>query len=110
MNTTENQNDPKSPIATLVASLINDPEYAWGWHCNIAMACYDKGARPHSACNAGAALFLSLLTDGKADTTTHPAYQQTQHNAAPDTAPTYHTPAVAQGGETASFNDSGRRA
>lgn len=87
MNTTENQNDHKTPIATLVATFINDPEYAWGWHCNIAMACYDKGARPHSACNAGAALFLKLLTDGKVDTTAHPAYQQTQHNAAPDPAP-----------------------
>lgn len=95
MNTTENQNDPKSPIATLVAALINDPEYAWEWHCNIAMACYDKGARPHSACNAGAALFLKLLTEGKVDTSTHPAYQQTQYKA-PDPAPTYHTPNVVQ--------------
>lgn len=62
----------------LIAALIADPEFAWSWHCNIAMACYDKGARSHDACNAGAALFLSRLTDGKVDTTQHPAYAQTQ--------------------------------
>lgn len=60
----------------LIAALIADPEFAWSWHCHIARACYDKGARTHAQCNAGAALFLSRLTDGKVDTTTHPAYAE----------------------------------
>ncbi len=67
-----------SPIKGLVDAMKADPEYAWGWHCNIAMAAHDSGAGPHSACNKGAALFLSTLTDGTVDTTKHPAYAQTQ--------------------------------
>lgn len=27
----------------LRVAMINDPEYAWGWHCNIAMAAQDEG-------------------------------------------------------------------
>lgn len=67
-----------SPIKGLADAMKADPEYAWGWHCNIAMAAHDSGAGPHSACNKGAALFLSRLTDGAVDTTQHPAYAQTQ--------------------------------
>lgn len=28
-----------TPIYTIVEALMANPEYAWGWHCNIAMAC-----------------------------------------------------------------------
>jgi hypothetical protein len=64
----------------LIAALIADPDFAWSWHCNIAMAFYDaeQGRKDPAACNAGAALFLSRFTGGEVDTTTHPAYQQTQ--------------------------------
>ena len=67
----------KAAMATLEHHLKADLELAWGWHCNIAMAIYDSGARPHSACNKGAAHFLSLLFPG-VDTTKHPAYASTQ--------------------------------
>lgn len=64
-----------SPIKSLIEAMKADPEYAWGWHCNLAMAMHDSGAGPHHACNKGAALFLSLLSDGAVDTTQHPAYE-----------------------------------
>jgi len=67
-----------SPIKGLIDAMKADPEYAWGWHCNLAMAMHDSGAGPHQACNRGAALFLSLLSDGAVDTTQHPAYENTQ--------------------------------
>ncbi len=62
----------------LIDAMKADPEYAWSWHCNLAMAMHDSGAGPHQACNRGAALFLSLLSDGAVDTTQHPAYENTQ--------------------------------
>lgn len=67
-----------SPIKGLIDALKADPEYAWSWHCNIAMALHDSGAGPHSACNRGAALFLSQLSGGAVDTTQNPAYEGTQ--------------------------------
>lgn len=72
-----------SPIKELIDAMKADPEYAWGWHCNLAMAMHDSGAGPHQACNKGAALFLSLLSDGAVDTTQHPAYENTQGNIKP---------------------------
>lgn len=79
----------KAAMATLEHHMKTDLELAWGWHCNIAMALYDSGARPHSACNKGAAHFLSLLFPG-VDTTQHPAYAATQQAPAdsePDSDP-----------------------
>lgn len=69
-----------SPIKGLIDAMKADPDYAWGWHCKIAMSAHDSGAGPHSACNRGAALFLSLLSHGAVDTSTHPAYAQTQES------------------------------
>ena len=42
---------------TLRKAFKDDPDYAWGWHCNIAMALYDIGCSPKKA-NMGAALFM----------------------------------------------------
>lgn len=75
-----------SPIKGLIDAMKADPEYAWGWHCNLAMAMHDSGAGPHQACNQGAALFLSLLSDGTVDTTQHPAYENTQATIGTSTA------------------------
>jgi len=36
-----------------------DPEYAWSWHCNIAMASVDEGME-HGAANRAAARFMDL--------------------------------------------------
>lgn len=75
-----------SPIKGLIDAMKADPEYAWGWHCNLAMAMHDSGAGPHQVCNKGAALFLSLLSDGAVDTTQHPAYENTQATIGTSTA------------------------
>jgi len=30
-------------IGEFIEHLKSDPEYAWGWYCNIRMPLYDKG-------------------------------------------------------------------
>ena len=47
-------------MAVLKAAIKADPDYAWGWHCNIAMAAFDAGC-PHGAANEGAARVLQML-------------------------------------------------
>ncbi len=46
----------------LKESLQLDPEYAWGWHCNIAMMAVDAGC-DHKIANDGAARFMRLCFD-----------------------------------------------
>lgn len=36
-------NETARAFDTLRKALQDDPDYAWGWHCNIAMAFYDVG-------------------------------------------------------------------
>lgn len=44
-------------IDRLRQAIHSDPEYAWSWHCNVAMAAYDEGLdRP--AANRAAARFM----------------------------------------------------
>lgn len=38
----------------------NDPEYAWSWHCNIAMALHDDGIE-HRQANEHAARVMHAL-------------------------------------------------
>lgn len=42
---------------TLRRALQADPDYAWSWHCNIAMAFYDVGG-DHAMANKAAHLFM----------------------------------------------------
>ena len=37
-----------------------DSEYAWSWHCNLAMAAYDEGLEHHAA-NRAAGRFMNSL-------------------------------------------------
>jgi hypothetical protein len=37
-----------------------DPDYAWTWHCNIAMVAQDAGA-PHKEANIRAGDFMNML-------------------------------------------------
>ena len=67
-----NQNKPKhvaEAIAILSSAIRDDDGYAWGWHCNIAMAFADEGAT-HEQANKAAARFMSLCFG--ADTTAPP--------------------------------------
>lgn len=45
---------------TLKAAMQADPQYAWGWHCNIACAIQDEGI-VHKAANSCAARAMAFL-------------------------------------------------
>lgn len=47
-------------MRTVTDAMRADPEYAWGWHCNIAMAFVDEGGE-HGMANHAAARFMRLL-------------------------------------------------
>jgi hypothetical protein len=44
-------------LATLSSCFASDPHFAWGWHCNLAMAAQDEGL-DHAAANRAAARFM----------------------------------------------------
>ena len=46
-------------INRLSGAMEEDPEYAWGWHCNIAVMMQDAGA-DYATANEGAARFMKL--------------------------------------------------
>lgn len=57
------EQEPIAPaMATVIAAMQADPEYAWSWHCNIAMAFVDAGGDYYTA-NQGAARFMKLLAN-----------------------------------------------
>jgi hypothetical protein len=47
-------------VQTVIQAMQDDPGYAWGWHCNIAMAFVDAGGDRYTA-NQGAARFLEMF-------------------------------------------------
>lgn len=58
-------------MKVVIAALHNDPDYAWSWHCNAAMAAFDVGV-PHYQANQAAARFMRFLAD--VDTAKHPGF------------------------------------
>jgi len=48
------KNKNENPFEQLRNQLRDDPDYAWGWHCNIAVASMDEGM-DHAAANRAAA-------------------------------------------------------
>ena len=60
-------------MATVSKAIRNDPDYAWSWHCNIAVAAMDEGVDCMTA-NKLAARFLMVLTG--VDTTKNPFFPQ----------------------------------
>lgn len=50
--------DVPSALSVLSDSMKSDPDYAWSWHCNVAMTAKDAGA-PHDRANVWAANFMS---------------------------------------------------
>ena len=56
----------QEPVAaamkTVIEAMQADPDYAWGWHCNIAMAFVDAGG-DHYTGNQGAARFMKMLAN-----------------------------------------------
>jgi len=59
-------------VMDLIKMAMVDDEYAWAWHCNIAMMAYDAGS-DHKVANEGAARFMSLAFDK--DITQFPEYK-----------------------------------
>ena len=58
INKTYNSNVKKA-MDTLRNAMISDPDYAWGWHCNIACLMLDEGLECKIA-NKKAASFMKL--------------------------------------------------
>lgn len=52
-------------------SMQEDDDYAWSWHCNLAMSAQDNGV-DHKAANKSAALFMKWCFN--VDMTKHPHY------------------------------------
>lgn len=49
-------------VQTVIQAMRDDPDYAWSWHCNIAMAAVDSGV-PHGIANHAAARFMRSLAN-----------------------------------------------
>ena len=58
---------------TLRNAMNKDHDYAWGWHCNMAVMAMDAGAE-HNVANDGAARFMKLAFD--IDVTQFPEYKE----------------------------------
>jgi len=50
----------KLALWILRRAMRKDPEYAWGWHCNIAMVAQDAGAL-HKEANIRTGDFMNSL-------------------------------------------------
>lgn len=59
-------------FSALQKLIHSDPEYAWAWHCNLAVPIIDAGASQRQA-NEAAALIMAQMFDY--DITAHPNYQ-----------------------------------
>jgi hypothetical protein len=54
--------DCKEALETIKAGMAEDFDYAWAWHCNIAVSAVDAGC-DHAQANDGAARFMRLCFD-----------------------------------------------
>jgi len=45
-------------MTAITNALKDDKSYAWGWHCDLAMAAYDNGVE-NKAANIAAAMFMA---------------------------------------------------
>jgi hypothetical protein len=56
----------------VIQAAMQDRQYAWAWHCNIAMSFYDVGG-DHLLANKAAVRFMQIAF--KADTSIFEEYQ-----------------------------------
>lgn len=66
-------NPVKNAMKVVQKAMKNDPDFAWSWHCNIAMAAQDAGA-PHKEANERAADFMRCAFG--VDTTKAPEHKE----------------------------------
>ena len=67
------------PFTALKAAIHADPDYAWGWHCNLAVPVMDAAGVSHDGANKAAALIMCQLFDY--DITAHPHYEGKKSSA-----------------------------
>ena len=64
--------DVDRSFEALKQAINTDPEYAWGWQCNLAVPIMDVTGASHAAANQAAALILQQMFG--CDITSHPHY------------------------------------
>ncbi len=57
---------------TIKRAVLTDMDYAWAWHCNLAVPMMDAAAISHESANKAAALIMAQMFD--CDITKHPAF------------------------------------
>ncbi len=67
------QENSEHPFEALKALIHADTEYAWAWHCNLAVPIMDAANVDHKEANQVAALIMAQMFGY--DITTHPHYQ-----------------------------------
>jgi len=67
---------PGKALKILSDIMKRDPDYAWAWHCNLAISLYDEAERDLPMCNRAAARFMRLAFN--IDMTDHPNFPATQ--------------------------------
>ena len=55
----EEEPDAKGALAEMKRAMDADPDYAWGWHCNLACCIMDEGVS-HEVANKAASRFMKL--------------------------------------------------
>jgi hypothetical protein len=65
--------------ATIQNAIHSDPEYAWAWHCNLAVPIMDAAGLRHEPGNVAAAYLMATLWGY--DITRHPRYQYGKSDA-----------------------------
>jgi hypothetical protein len=67
------ENPPDDPVSArhlLAKALQSDPDYAWAWHCNLAMPIMDNARVSPEVANRTAAVLMRHFFD--IDITNHP--------------------------------------
>lgn len=67
-----------SPVYTLSKAMQDDPDYAWGWFCNLAVMCSDAGA-PHASAQEYAADFMKRVFEVDVRLSSNWENQSSQH-------------------------------
>jgi hypothetical protein len=86
----------QAPVAdamkTVTKAMQDDPDYAWSWHCNVAMAFVDAGGDSYTA-NQGAARFMRLLAnvDPAHELPSHPPRREWRSLSEEEILPLYNT-------------------
>lgn len=67
---------PGKAVNSLKEAMRSDPDYAWAWHCNLAICYYDESELDLPLCNRAAARFMKLAFE--IDMTKHRNFRATQ--------------------------------